>query len=68
MIFHVPTKPIRETLEISINATKRRVGRMGDMESGHLLEESLLFSRSIGVMSEELSEECLPAINRRKTL
>ena len=68
MLFWIPSKPISELFHIHI-VMKRRDMTISMLKNNvTILEGYLIFSHSIGTLSEELQEECLPAINRRPTI
>ena len=62
MLFWIPSKP---TSDIPITMKKRETTVPLFKSNTAVSEGFLIFSRSIGTLSEELQEKCLPTINRR---
>ena len=65
MLFWIPSKPTSELFHIPITMKKRETTVPLFKINTAVSEGFLIFSRSIGTLSEELQEKCLPTINRR---
>lgn len=65
MLFHIPSKPVSESFYTPVIFNRHEITAQLLKNDTAVSEGDLIFSHSIGTFSKELTEECLPAINRR---
>lgn len=65
MLFHIPSKPVSESFYTPISFNRHEMTIHLLKNDTAVSEGYLIFSYFIGTYSKELTEECLPAINRR---